>query len=162
MSEDMIIRRIWIDKSLDENPDTSYIGEYSDNPGPNDRTIDRMAMGDQKHNQYRYFVAAMSGKETGNLGSVKQDYERMEAFNKGEWHYLGIVAKAEIQTSQNSVIQTICSYGLYGIESDSGPNYLQSVAEEELQGLVIELKAIGFSKEQIGVAIYRERDSRNI
>ncbi len=99
---------------------------------------------------------------------VRQDYERMESLNRGDWCYIGIRVDAEVQltaTWENSVVskvswhspiapyQTITSGGLYGIESDSGNDYIQSVEQEELSELRAQLKALGFSARAISVAI---------
>ena len=72
-----------------------------------------------------------------------QDYLRLESLDHGDWCYIGIIAKAEVQTNRNSTTQTITSGGLWGIESDSG-DYINQVKADELYGLAIELKAIGF------------------
>jgi hypothetical protein len=81
---------------------------------------------------------------------VRQDYERMESLNAGNWCYIGISAQAEFSTG--SVIQTIHSGGLWGIESDSDRPYLESVEKEELDSLKTELSAIGFSSRAISKA----------
>src|SRR5688500_10376303 len=57
-------------------PDLSHFGEYSDVPGDDDKTIDRQERGDQWRNEHRYFIAALSGENTGNPESVEQDYQR--------------------------------------------------------------------------------------
>jgi hypothetical protein len=143
------ILRVWIEQVTDTDPDTSDLGTYSNHPGPDDRTIDREHDGSCGRNEYRYFIAAMSGEETGNPESVRQDYDRMESFSRGDWGYIGIIAKAELQLTRNGTIQILRSGGLWGVESDSGNDYLQEVADEELETLRRELSAIGFSTEQI-------------
>ncbi len=87
----------------------------------------------------------------------RQDYERAEALNRGEWAYIGIRAEAEIVLGKATVsfspylAQTIQSGGLWGIESDSG-DYLKEIATEELNSLKDELRAIGFSARAISTA----------
>jgi len=87
---------------------------------------------------------------------VRQDYERMERLNAGDWCYTGIRAEAEIQTGPFlgtiDTIQTITSGGLWGIESDSDRSYLESVQQEELANLKSELLALGFSRRAISQA----------
>lgn len=148
------IRAIDVKTYHDDSPDTSYLGEYSRNAGNEDKTIDRQARGDMGHGEFRYFVAAMSGEDTGNPQSVEQDYQRMEAFNAGNWHFIGVRAYAEIVI--NGVIQTITSGGLWGIESDSDVDYIKEVAKEQLYELTEQLQALGFTKRTIIAAIKRK------
>lgn len=136
------IESIRIRHMIDESPDTSYIGEYSDDPSPAG-TIDRKARGDQERNTYRYFNPA-------NPEYAEQDYDRMESLNRGGWYYLGIRAEAEI--IMNNTIQRIASGGLWGIESDSGREYLEEVAAEELASLKDQLAELGFTDEEINEA----------
>jgi hypothetical protein len=75
------VDRITIHHEPDTSPDLSDIGEYSDTPGPDDRTVDRGPQAEAR-NEYRYFIAAMSPTETGNPDSVRQDYERMEEYRR--------------------------------------------------------------------------------
>ncbi len=70
-----------------------------------------------------------------------QDWQRMESNERGEWSYLGIRARANI-VSSNGVRQFITSAGLRGVESDSGADYLESVAKDELLNLRLELDAL--------------------
>jgi hypothetical protein len=42
---------------------------------------------------------------------------------------------------------------LWGIESDSGADYLEEVAKEELSALADELRDFGFSEEEISLAL---------
>lgn len=136
----MRIERIWVSHEPDFNCDLSYLGEYSDSPGPN--AIDRKARGDQIRNEYRYCNIALSAEQTGNPDSVEQDYQRMEAYQRGHWHMVGIVAKALVVVG--NVRQEIRSGGLYGIESDSDKEHLDSIAREELAQLRDILSKLGF------------------
>lgn len=110
---------------------------------------------DQWNNRrYRYFNP--SGNYTNDTPSnivkyTRQDYERMEALNKGDWHYIGIRAEAEY--SIGSVMQQLSSGGLWSTESDSDKDYLKSVEQEELTELRNQLAAIGFSKRAIASAM---------
>jgi hypothetical protein len=86
---------------------------------------------------------------------VRQDYERMESLNRGDWYFLGISAEAKISVPsgyQTGTLQTITSGGLWGIESDSEDSYLESIEQEELSELRSQLKALGFSSRAISVA----------
>lgn len=132
--------------------------------------------GDMGRHEYRYFNPSFNyvdknGKATDTPENVRkytrQDYERMERLNAGNWCFIGIRAEAEIQltaTWDNSVVskvswrtpiapyQTITSGGLWGIESDSDAAYLESVEQEELSDLKAQLLALGFSKRAIATA----------
>lgn len=136
----------------DDSPDLSHLGEYTNQPGPDDRTIDRQETGDMGRGEYRYFVAAMSGEDTGNPESVKQDYERMESHNRGEWQMIGMRAHARVQFTPQGPWNEITSGGLWGIESDSGDDYFREIGQEQLAELRDQLHAAGFTSRQIGKA----------
>jgi len=131
----------------DTDPDASYLGEYSNTPGKG--AIDRQARGDMEHGQYRYFNPSMTGAETGNMESPEQDYQRMEALNRGDWGYVGIIAEAEVVLPGSNVVQKIKSGGLWGVESDNSKEYLEEIAQEELRQLGNELKQLGYGRRAI-------------
>lgn len=125
--------------------------------------------GDMGRHEYRYFNPSFNyvnefGKPAqGHTPDevrlyVRQDYDRMERLNAGDWGYIGIRAQARITTLHGrdgggcGVIQTISSGGLWGIESDSEKSYIESVQQEELAGLKSELLALGFSRRAISTA----------
>lgn len=84
---------------------------------------------------------------------VRQDFERMESLNDGQWYYICIRAEATVQlTATFFPTQTIMSGGLYGIESDSGKDNFAEVEQEQLGQLREQLMALGFSKRAISVA----------
>lgn len=143
------ILSVRVERRADTNTDAAHLGTYSNNPGPAGRTIDREKNGDRGRGEYRYFIAAMSADETGNPESVKQDYARMEALNRGEWSYVGVIAASEVTLPGSDVSQKIRSSGLWGIESDSGADYFAEVEEQELDALRGELAAAGFGPRQI-------------
>lgn len=64
---------------------------------------------------------------------AEQAYERMEALNHGDWQYIGLRAVAIVDVGET--LQTIETAGLWGIESDSGSDYLVEVASDELHQL---------------------------
>jgi hypothetical protein len=146
------ILSVKVERRTDTDGDYNKEGKYSNTPGPADRTVDRKALGHMGRGEYRYFIAANSGKDTGNPASVREDYDRTEALNRGEWCYLGIMATANIVLPGSDVVQRIASGGLWGIESDSGDDYFAEVEAEELAGLRGELETVGFSKRQIDLA----------
>lgn len=136
------LNKVWIDEELDECPDLSHIGRYSEKPSED--CIDLVAEGKWKRGMYRYFNPGRTVKETGNPDSPRQDWRRMEDYG-GTWHMIGITAKAEIVV--NGVTQTIRSGGRWGVESDSEPGYIASVKREELIALREICLALGVTAE---------------
>jgi len=117
--------------------------------------------GDMSRNEYRYFngpIENYKGESPEDIRKyVRQDYERMKSLNNGNWQYIGICAEAEItahtfDSHDGLITQTITSGGLWGIESDSDKDYLNSVEQEELASLKSELRALGFSTRAISQA----------
>lgn len=66
-----------------------------------------------------------------------QNAERVAAYRAGAWHCIAIKARATflIGLGEAAVIQAIESPGLWGIESDSDPGYLDEVFREEVETL---------------------------
>jgi len=151
------IASIRLVREFDNDPDLSFLGEYSDSRDASDgKSFDREELGDWSRGEYHFFTAAMSGDESGNPDSPRQDYERCESYNRGVWHMIGIRAEAEIQTSADGrhwSIQRVGSPGLWGIESDSDESYLQSVESDELAALAEILAELGFSRRSIRAAV---------
>jgi len=119
--------------------------------------------GDAGRNEFRYFngpVENYEGESPEDIRKyVRQDYERMESLNNGNWCFIGIRADAEIGIpnqyvncdgkSDSLTIQRITSGGLWGIESDSERTYIEEEEQNQLDDLRIQLAALGFSKEAI-------------
>ncbi len=144
------ILAVRFETSPDSDPDLSWMGEYVDQPGADDVTVDRKARGDAGQRDLRYFVAAMSGEETGNPASVERDYQRMEAYNRGEWYMFFCQAVAMV--SINGVMQIITSGGMSGVDSDCGQADLDEVAAQEHGELRSILDNLGFTAEAIEAA----------
>ena len=72
-----------------------------------------------------------------NPANAEANAERLAAYRAGEWHCIGIRAQAAflIDLGHGALIQTVESPGLWGIESDSDPEYLDQVFAEEAQTL---------------------------
>jgi hypothetical protein len=141
------ILSVKVNRDVDDQPDLSHLGEYSNKPGDADKTIDR----GERSRECRYFIATLSGDETGNPDSVRQDYERMEAYNNQKWCMIGISASADVVLAGQTV-QRIRSAGLWGVESDSDGAYLAEVESEQLDELREQLEALGFSTIEIDAA----------
>lgn len=76
---------------------------------------------------------------------VAQDLARLAAYRRGEWHYIGIraVATIWIQRDNYRTNYEITSPGVWGIESDSEPSYLESVFKDECSVLQADIIAMG-------------------
>lgn len=109
--------------------------------------------------EYRYFNPNYQNyaglPEEGIRKYCRQDFDRMESLNSGQWCYIGIRAEAEVQTG-SSVVQRISSGGLFGIESDSGREHIEETIREELASLKSELLSLGFGKRAIASAFKPE------
>lgn len=118
--------------------------------------------GNRERNEYQYFNPSFNyvdkhGNPTGNLPEdevrkyTRQDYERMESLQRGNWSFIGIRAEATVQLT-GDLTQHLSSGGLWGIESDSDKSYFSEVEQEQLAELREELHAAGFSKRAISAA----------
>jgi len=72
---------------------------------------------------------------------------RRQQYDNGDFGFIGVRAEAEIVVA--GVCQTITSGGLWGIESDSTPDYLSEIEQEEIQQLQEILQEFGFASEVI-------------
>ena len=134
----MRIESIQIKYITEDQPDLSWLGDYSDTPA--EHHIDRQKRGDMGRNELRYFNLGC-----GELDYLEQDYARFEDYNNGGWCCIGIIAEATVLCSdQNNGgrLETLSSGGLWGIESDSG-DYLNTVADDELADLREHLALFG-------------------
>jgi hypothetical protein len=78
-------------------------------------------------------------------GFEAESAKRKAAYRRGDWHMIGIRAEAAITVcyGQYSTLYTLTSPGLWGIESDSHEDYLQSVYQEECAQLRADIEAMG-------------------
>ena len=74
----------------------------------------------------------------------EEDQSRLDAFNAGEWSFVGTQARADILIVRNGVgtTYTLTSAGLWGTESDADPAYFAEIYEEEKAQLTEDIKAI--------------------
>ena len=84
--------------------------------------------------------------------------ERREAFERGDFGFVGVRAVAEItfeheDTGGWTQGPRVTTPGLWGIEDDSGEDYFREVGEDEAGELVDMLHALGIS---LGRARYAE------
>ncbi len=122
------IASVTIKHILDESPDISFLGKYTDTlepgvivrdlenfyeklPAPMERDVDGKFLGKgtpydlpARGREYRGFIPYAGGEEKGTRNYYRygmQDFKRMESLNNGSWYLIGIRAEAEIQTSEN-------------------------------------------------------------
>jgi hypothetical protein len=159
------IDKIVIYHETDTCPVLTDLGEYSNEPGPEDRTIDRFPNGKSRvyRNEYRYFVAAMSGDETGNPKSVEEDYRRMEAYNHNEWYMLGVYVVATVSYADAQGchrLEHLQSAGVWGVESDCGEDIVE-IENEQLDELYSHLDVFGVDlsnwDDRVSVAEHKEK-----
>jgi hypothetical protein len=109
--------------------------------------------------EYPYFAPYACGEKPGSPEYKKyamQAFERMERLSRGSWCFIGIIAKAQIGIPDgqgNYTLQTIVSGGLWGIESDSGKDFIEETEKEELSDLSENLTSLGFGKRAIAYAM---------
>jgi len=133
------IESIEMEEILDESPDLSFYGEFSNTP--KEGAIDVKEQGDWDSGKYRYFNPAMQE-------NPMELYRRMVAYDKGLWNMEGIRAKAKVLLSTDGgktwKSHTISSGGLWGVESDSGNDYKNDIFREEREELAKQLRAFNF------------------
>lgn len=146
----------------DESPDLSWLGKYTDeaddwnivrvgeHAGEYVADLPEDADLPERGREYRYFIPYAGGEKPGSKDYKvygKQDYERMEALQRGDWQSQGCVAKAEVSYptgNGNRRLETLSSGGLWGIESDSDREFLDEVEREQLDDLADHLNHFGF------------------
>ena len=90
-----------------------------------------------------------------------QDEARLAAWRRDEWHFLGIHARALIKipygaNPESWITAELMSPGLWGIESDSGEDYLRQVYQEEreiLTAMLASLKTYEVIQDQRSTAL---------
>jgi len=80
--------------------------------------------------------------DTSYLDQDDPDFsDRREAYLRGDFGFVGV--RAEAKVAIESVVQTLTSGGLWGIESDSGDDYIREIAGEEWHALRDILLSVG-------------------
>ena len=154
--------RIDIVKTLDNIPDTSWLGEYTDEEKDGvivrkyDKFIDELDEDEEipeRGRKYRFFKPFAGGMEpthdSWNEKEYKkygrQDYDRMESYNNQNWCFIKISARALVELEQEDgtkIQQTIETPGIWGTESDSEDGHIQHIGSEELEQLREMLEAM--------------------
>lgn len=128
--------------------------------------------GDMRRNELRYFNPsfnyvdkyghALPGCTPEEIRTYcRQDYERMERLNAGDWCYIGIIAEASVSIpSGHSAVESEIESSVWGVESDGGREYLESMEKDELANVKSQLKELGFSARAISTAFKPENIER--
>lgn len=71
-----------------------------------------------------------------------EDQARLDAWLRGDWHFFGIQARADIEIVENgtATLHSITSPGLWAIESDSSDEYLAETYSNERAQLEAHLR----------------------
>ena len=118
--------RINVQIRLDEDPDLSYLGEFSDTPEKN--AIDHHETGtwlSRSDRGPRYFNAAdpnLTEEE------IRKNYDRLVEYYQGYWSTVGIVVTA----SRASV--TLGVQSLWGLESDMDLDFFDEEIDQLISG----------------------------
>lgn len=125
----------------DENPDLSYLGTYGNRLEPGG--IDRG--GGRGGREYHYFNPGAQGND---IDTMRQNYARMESYNDGNWHCVGVRASVELEIPSGQggyITQVISSPGVWGVESDSDKAYIAELFDEECNTLASMLDEMGLT-----------------
>jgi len=140
---------------FDDSPHTDWLGTFTNQADPDDikrhavipwkpgdsDTMDFFVPGNSLDSHKRSLAKMGYSKgEADRLARsyVRQDYERMKALDNEEFCMIGIQAEARVSYDEgqgNRRLEWFTSSGLWGIESDSGPDYLADVERQELANL---------------------------
>lgn len=131
------VESIRIRQEIDDQPDLSYLETTaSSHYGKDGANWIHVGEVDKKNIMEEY-----GSIWDACIAYALRDKERLAAYNRGEWHMLGISAKATVLIPVDTTpgpswkIQNISSCGLWGVESDSGKEYLKQVADEQVAEL---------------------------
>ncbi len=166
------ILKIELKQMADESPDTSWMGEFSNHADTQFAIDHQERSGSSRVKQWfnpgtiedfdpnaSWIPAGTEDKREywhqAMTKNAEQDYARMCSLCAGEFEFIGIGAKAEVVV--NNTCQMVTSGGLWGIESDSGEDYLREEEQNQLAELRTILCEMGFSKRSIATAIKEMR-----
>ena len=134
-----------INKDIDECP--TFEGHYSNTDEGNRFAIERRNAG---HGEYKYFIPPSENYEGDTEDNIKrycyQDYKRMEAYNSGQWFYMGITAEAEVMYSIGNGcnrLEHLTSSGLWGVASDDDSGEILSTVQDQVANLKEHLAVFG-------------------
>lgn len=134
--------RIDVRSKYDDSPDTSYLGDYTDNPSGwyidrktgnlyhDDKCIRKEIAGnDWERGEYQYYVYPW---ETATIKDVLRDYSRLESINRGDVVFIGIIVTVHLEGVE------LGFDGLWGIESDSDEDYISDMIHDVASSAISE------------------------
>lgn len=86
----------------------------------------------------------------------EQDAKRLAAYNRGDWYSIGIRAEAVVSYPcgyGSRRMETFRSFGLWGIESDSGAEYIAEIEQDQLEDLKSHLAAFSIPFPELQAAL---------
>ena len=163
------VESVKVKRILDESPDTSFIGEYTNKWNkwaicrhcgqyiadyiPTDDNDYPVHNCPTSNREYNYFMPYAGGEKPGTDEYRKyglQDFKRMERLNNGDWCFIGIVAECVVKYpigSGNYRLEKFTSGGIWGIESDSDSTFIDEMTNEQLSDLERHLSTFGVNLE---------------
>lgn len=151
MNNKFKIKSIVIEHKLDEDIDTSFLGEYTSDLDDGvivkqydkfyeDLTEEEIEEINTRNREHTGFKPYAGGEKVGTKDYREyglQDYKRMEQLNNGAFSFVGVIANANIFLEENgcTTYQKITSGGIWGIESDD-----ESGTEESEKNQIEDLK----------------------
>lgn len=136
----------------DDTPDLSWLGEMTDDQGEFPETLRRSS---PERNEYKYFVPGHNVRENARaysklgysktvaferaLADAYQDMRRLEDYGNG-WSMIGISVTVSLQGRE------LASDSLFGIESDSGSEYLDETASDMIGSCLETAKELALSE----------------
>ena len=91
-------------------------------------------------------------RQLDSLEAAVWNRRRLQALERGEWEPVGIRLVAEVAVTVGGGETQRCRFltpGVWGVESDSGDDYFQDIADEEAPMLADDLKEAGFPEPEI-------------
>jgi hypothetical protein len=126
----------------DEDPDLSYL-KHPDGPLDRLRRAEAQLMGRPTDGDTTPLQE--DAEFTLELQADEADEERLAAYERGEFHFVGLRARITlfIPFGNDKIMQDIQSPGLWGVESDSTEEYLSEVFNDECEVLIHMLTELG-------------------
>ena len=124
------IESIKVKRLDDENPDLSHLESSVLNGKIDSCCYSQEDYDNDRENTEKY---------------IRQDNERLESYGSS-WWMLGVVAEAQVSYDigqGNRRLECFTSGGIWGVESDSGEDYFETLEQEELNDLKQHLETFG-------------------
>ncbi len=156
-----------IKKEYDDNPDTTYLGEYTNKYQPGciiraDRTFYEDHIDDDEYDppgmnrEYSFFMPAEIEEEPGTELYKKyalQNYDAIEGLSNSDWIYVGVTVSTVVHANVAGVsLSDTVSDSLWGIEDHwdkSSSEDINEIISELKYGVKQRLLKMGFSDNEI-------------